>query len=181
MKTSNSFERGIKPEPGLTGLEGYIPFYIAALTVVALDQLSKLWIFRFSELAPGSYWPHGGIEIIPRFFYIANVGNTGAAWGILAGYGSALAVLALIALGAIYYYRNEFGLKSRSRQIPFGLLCGGIVGNLVDRIYLGYVIDFLDFHLPGYRWPAFNFADSGISVGITIYIIQILFFEKRTD
>jgi signal peptidase II len=133
--------------------------------------LSKLWIIGRPDLPLGSYWPYGGMEIIPGFFYIAHVGNRGAAWGLFAGYGFWLGLLAIGALVAIYYFRNELALRRLYMQVAFGLLCGGILGNLVDRMLRGHVVDFLDFHLPGYRWPAFNLADSGICIGITGYVI----------
>ena len=83
-------------------------------------------------------------------------------------------MLALITLGAIYVWRRALSLKTRPVQISFGLLCGGIVGNLVDRLVHGHVIDFLDFHFGSYVYPTFNIADSGICVGVAIYLIWSL-------
>jgi signal peptidase II len=158
----------------------YRLFYVLAVIILVADQATKLWIQNTPVLPLESYWPSGGVEIIPGFFYLAHIANPGAAWGILPGFKAGFIVLAVIALVAIYYYRHALALKSMPMQFAFGLLCGGIIGNLIDRIRLHYVIDFLDFHLPGYRWPAFNVADSGISVGVTVYILATL-FETRSS
>ena len=82
------------------------------------------------------------MEIIAGFFYIAHVGNRGAAWGLFPGYGLWLGLLAVGALVAIYLFRNELGLRRKCMQVSFGLLCGGILGNLLDRMLHGHVIDF---------------------------------------
>jgi signal peptidase II len=99
-----------------------------------------------------------------------HVGNTGAAWSLFAGKSTLLALLALTTLGAIFFWRRSLGLRLLPVQISFGLLCGGIVGNLLDRLVYGHVIDFLDFHFGSYIYPTFNIADSGICVGVGIYL-----------
>jgi signal peptidase II len=98
------------------------------------------------------------------------VGNTGAAWSLFAGKSTLLALLALTTLLAIFLWRRSLGLRLLPVQISFGLLCGGIVGNLLDRLVYGHVIDFLDFHFGSYVYPTFNIADSGICVGVGIYL-----------
>ncbi len=85
-----------------------------------------------------------------------------------------LAVLAIATLGAIFVSRRALGLQARIVQVCFGLLCGGIVGNLLDRLVHGHVIDFLDFHFGSYVYPTFNLADSGICVGVVIYLLWSL-------
>jgi signal peptidase II len=139
-----------------------------AVVVFVLDQLTKAWIYARMPL--GSYGPYAGIEVIPNFFYLVHVGNTGAAWSLFSGKSFFLALLALATLGAIYLWRRALGLQDRIAQAAFGLLCGGIVGNLVDRLIHGHVIDFLDFHFGSYTYPTFNVADSGICVGVVIYL-----------
>ena len=158
----------------------YKLFFLLLCVVFIFDQLSKLWIIGHPDLPIGSYWPYGGMEIIPGFFYIAHIGNRGAAWGLFVGYGFWLGLIAIGALVFIYLFRNELALRRLYMQVAFGLLCGGILGNLIDRLLRGHVVDFLDFHLPGYRWPAFNLADSGICIGITIYVI-FNFYEIRLE
>jgi signal peptidase II len=85
-----------------------------------------------------------------------------------------LAVLAAATLAAIYFWRHTLGLRDRPAQICFGLLCGGIVGNLTDRLVHGHVIDFIDLHFGSYVYPTFNVADSGICVGVFGYILWSL-------
>ena len=159
-------------------------FIIAAVTFV-LDQLTKTWIFNHPELPLGSYFYPDSIEVIKDFFYIVHIGNEGAAWGMFAGYGSVLALFAAVALFAIYKLRHELELHRKPMQIAFGLLIGGVLGNMIDRLIHGHVIDFLDFQfpfsipyiLPDGRYPAFNIADCGIVIGVFSYII-FSFFSK---
>ncbi len=137
--------------------------------VLALDQITKLWIA--ASLPFNTYGPPGHIEIVPGFFNLVHVGNTGAAWSVLSGRSTLLALLALVALAAIFLFRRHLGLERRAVQIVFGLLCGGIVGNFVDRIAYGHVVDFLDFHFGTYIYPTFNVADSGIVCGVALYAL----------
>lgn len=138
------------------------------LAVFVSDQLTKLWIIN--RLPLGSYGPGESITVIPGFFYLVHVGNTGAAWSILTGKSLYLAVLAVVTLIAIYIWRRALGLQDRLAQVAFGLLCGGIIGNLVDRIQHQHVVDFLDFHFGSYAYPSFNIADAGICVGVILYL-----------
>ena len=133
--------------------------------MLAADQVSKHWIH--SNLSK-----QDSIEVIKDFFWIVHVHNYGAAWGILSGYGWLLSLLAFAALLGIYLYRRTLNLENAYLQWVFGLLCSGIVGNLVDRLRLGYVIDFLDFLLGSYHWPAFNVADSAIFCGVAMYLVH---------
>jgi signal peptidase II len=141
--------------------------------VLAVDQLSKAWIR--SRLAFNTYGEAGGaIPVVRGFFYIVHVGNTGAAWSILSGRSLVLAALAAATLVAIYLGRRALGLGARYAQVCFGLLCGGIAGNLADRLTQGHVIDFLDLHFGAYTYPTFNLADSAICVGVVLYILSSL-------
>ena len=165
----------------------YRLFWAVALGVLLLDQATKVWID--AVIPYGTYDPGRGpggespVVVVPGFFQLVHIGNEGAAWGILGGYRLLLVLVAFGALGAIYFYRGSLELKRPSMQFCFGMIVGGIIGNLVDRLLYGHVVDFLDVHLPGipflgiepYRWPAFNVADSGISCGVVLYLI-ISFF-----
>lgn len=133
------------------------------------DQWSKEWILR--KLPPGAYFPPENYEIIPGFFNIVHLGNTGAAWGMFEGMSFWLGLLAIAALCAIFIFRRYLNLDLVPVQISFGLLSGGILGNLVDRLRHGYVVDFLDFHFGRFTWPAFNIADAGICVGVAVYLL----------
>jgi signal peptidase II len=153
-------------------LHAYQLLWWLGLSVFVLDQLTKAWIS--ATLPFPTYEPPGAITVIDGFFYITHVGNTGAAWSLFAGQTTMLALLALITLGAIYFWRRALDLKKRPVQFAFGLLCGGIIGNLVDRVLHGHVIDFLDFHFGDYVYPTFNVADAGICVGVVVYLIHSL-------
>ena len=147
--------------------------------ILIVDQLSKLWILQL--LPNGSYFldsVNKPIVVIPHFFYIVHIKNPGAAWGILAGFTVWLAALGFIALVLLFVFRKELQLHRNIMQYAFGLLTGGIIGNMIDRIAYGSVIDFLDFHFGTYRYPAFNVADCGITIGVAIYIIACFWPEK---
>ena len=144
-----------------------------ALGVFLADQLTKAWIAH--RLPFGTYGEAAGaIRVVKGFFYLVHVGNTGAAWSMFSGQSVLLATLALATLVAIYFWRHALGLRDRLAQICFGLLCGGIVGNLADRLMHGHVIDFIDLHFGSYTYPTFNVADSGICLGVLLYLWQSL-------
>jgi signal peptidase II len=157
-----------KHAPRLERIFAYRWLLWLALGVFVLDQVTKFLIVI--NLPTGTYGPPRHIEIIPGFFNLVHVGNTGAAWSLFAGKSTLLAMLALTTLAAIFLWRRSLGLRLLPLQISFGLLCGGIVGNLLDRLVYGHVIDFLDFHFGNYIYPTFNVADSGICVGVGIYV-----------
>ncbi len=146
----------------------YRHLLVLATIVFLLDQGTKLWIM--DRLPPHSYGPPWHIEVIPGFFNLVHVGNTGAAWSLFSGKSTLLAVLAAATLLAIFRWRRSLGLSLKPVQISFGLLVGGILGNLVDRVVHSHVIDFLDFHFGSWTYPTFNVADSGICVGVVIYL-----------
>ena len=156
----------------LARLTRYLWLLGLALGVFALDQVTKLWIS--AALPFNTYGAPGHVEIVPGFFNLVHVGNTGAAWSLLSGRSTLLAVLALVTLAAIFLCRRHLALELRPVQICFGLLCGGIAGNLVDRVAYGHVVDFLDFHFGSYIYPTFNVADSGIVCGVALYILFTL-------
>jgi signal peptidase II len=142
---------------------------IWAAMVVVLDQLSKIWVataFQFRESQP----------VIPGLFNLTFITNTGAAFGILAGAQSLgrqlfFCGVALIALGVLYMAYREYREQGQIYMTAIGLVAGGALGNLVDRLRLGHVIDFLDFYIRQYHWPAFNIADSAITVGVGLFLL----------
>jgi signal peptidase II len=141
--------------------------------VLAVDQGTKAWIR--ARLPFNTYGEAAGaIRVVRGFLYIVHVGNTGAAWSILTGRSILLAALAAATLAAIFFGRRALGLGVPYAQVCFGLLCGGIAGNLVDRITRGHVIDFLDFHFGEYAYPTFNLADTAICIGVALYILSSL-------
>lgn len=155
----------------------YAIFWKLAAAVFLADQISKLLIIAvvppMMQELPGFEPGVRPITVIPEFFNIVHVGNFGAAWGIFDGQKIFLSLFAIAALWAIFHFRKHLEIERRPVQVAFGLLVGGILGNLVDRLWHGYVVDFLDFHLPliDYRWPAFNIADCGIVIGVGLFLV----------
>lgn len=150
----------------------YRRLWIVGVLVFAADQISKEMIA--DRLPFGSYGRPAHLEVIPGFFNLVHVGNTGAAWSMFTGQSVWLALLALVTLAAMFWWRRTLGLHYTAAQPAFGLLVGGILGNLVDRLLHGHVIDFLDFHFGDYVFPTFNIADSAICVGVFWYILWSL-------
>lgn len=145
--------------------------------VFFLDQLTKIWVER--TIPYGSFYNENAVVIIPGFFRMVHVGNTGAAWSMFSGQGDLLATLGIVALIAIFLFRNALELDVKINQLGFGLATGGILGNVIDRFRLGHVTDFLDFSINGHHWPSFNVADCGITVGVAIYTINSIFFDRQ--
>lgn len=142
---------------------------ISSSFLIAIDVISKLLIdynFNLNETKP----------VILDFFSITKVYNTGASWGILNGARIALILVAIAVLTALILYGRHFKENTRN-TLAFGFLYGGIIGNLIDRIFYGYVIDFLDFQFGSYDFPVFNFADICITFGVILLIIAI--FKKE--
>ncbi|MDA8165953.1 MAG: signal peptidase II [Desulfobacteraceae bacterium] len=136
--------------------------------VILIDQLSKWWIMT-------SFFLYESRTVVPGFFNVTFVTNTGAAFGFLAGQENVfrqaffvgIALLALAALALAYrHFRNE----GRLAVTGLGLIAGGAVGNLIDRLRFGRVIDFLDVYIGPHHWPAFNVADSAITIGAGLLI-----------
>lgn len=164
---------GPTPAPStLTRLLAYRRLWTAGILVFAADQITKAMIA--ARLPFGSYGRGARIEVFPDFLNLVHVGNTGAAWSMFTGQSFWLALLALGTLAAMFVWRRALGLQHAAAQPAFGLLCGGIAGNLFDRIVHGHVIDFLDFHFGAYVFPTFNVADSAICVGVFWYILWSL-------
>ncbi|MFT3782439.1 MAG: signal peptidase II [Nibricoccus sp.] len=163
---------GATPAPRLQRILAYRWLLSLALGVFILDQLTKFVIVQVLPYNPQHlHNSHTDVTLVRGFFYLIHVGNTGAAWSLFAGRSTMLALLAVVTLTAIFWWRHSLGLKLRAVQISFGLLCGGIIGNLVDRLVYGHVIDFLDFHFGSYVYPTFNIADCGICVGVGLYLL----------
>ncbi len=144
-----------------------VVFGLTGLLIVVADQLSKAWI-RANLLEGQSLFETG-------FFRITHLHNTGAAFGLFQGQSFILTIVALIGVavllvyGFVVYHRFPWFENLLSR-FALGLVLGGAVGNLIDRIRLGYVTDFIDFGF----WPAFNIADSAVTVGVIILVYSLL-------
>jgi len=141
------------------------------LLVIALDQLTKQIVLRVLGYAEEKV-------MIPGFFKFVHWGNTGAAWSLFRGNNNLLAIVALIALIVLYFSRHHFDSRTLLGQCAFGFIIGGIMGNLIDRIWAGHVIDFLYFYLQQadgmekISFPAFNVADSAICTGVGLVFLM---------
>jgi signal peptidase II len=154
-------------------------FLGALLLSIPIDQLSKEWVVRSLTYADE-------IPVIAGFFHITHVRNPGAAFGVLATSSQAVRLfffvgVALLAIGLIFSFYRKLAPGDRFSALSLGLILGGAVGNLLDRIRHGEVVDFLHFRLwGGYTWPDFNFADSFIVVGVILLIIELLATEGES-
>jgi signal peptidase II len=148
-------------------------FLLVALVTLAADQASKITIWNHLQVVRRA-------EVIPHFFDLSLAMNTGVAFGMFSGEAhgyrvAALLAMNLLALGVIFYFLVTSGREERFFHWGLALVAGGAVGNAVDRIRLGAVIDFLEFYVGGYHWPNFNVADIGISVGTGLVFLHLWF------
>jgi len=156
----------------------YLRLVLIVGLVLALDQLSKMVVMATVPL-------HARVPVIAGFFDITHIHNPGGAFGFLAAYGERLrqvlfVAAAVLAIGLILYYYVHTPDTHRFLSAALALVLGGALGNLVDRIRFGKVVDFLDVYVNDLHWPAFNIADSAITVGIFIFTYHLI-FRKMPD
>lgn len=149
---------------------------MTALVAFVLDQASKMLVFSFLANSRPVF------ELTP-FFNLVMAWNTGVSFSMFDNLGGAgvyvLSAFSLIVVGfLLYWLRDE---KSLLIQMALGMIIGGAIGNVADRVRMGAVFDFLDIHAFGYHWPAFNLADSFICIGAALVIGNGLFFNKEWD
>jgi len=142
--------------------------FLIALTGVLLDQASKLYIDNSFKL-------YQSVTVLENFFHITYIRNRGAAFGILSDNALRLpffiAVSLVAIIGTIWYLR-QLRDDQKLSHLALGLILSGAIGNLIDRIRLGEVIDFVDVHWYNHHWPAFNVADSAICVGVGLLLLE---------
>jgi len=144
---------------------------IWAVSMVVLDQATKLWVSNVMEIWTGK-------QVIPGFFNLVHVLNKGAAWGFLDNENidwqrPLFIAITFIALGFISYMLKTTNESDTWMITGLGLIAGGAVGNLIDRIRLGVVVDFLDFYVNAAHWPAFNIADCALTVGAGCILLSM--------
>ncbi len=155
-----------------------LAIFVATIVVVMLvDQVTKFYVVSHFSL-------HETVPVIPGFFHLTYIRNPGAAFGFLAGApaefrGCFFALVTLVAAGLILYYLIAHKVGDLLLLLPLGLILAGALGNMVDRFRFGEVIDFLDFSLGAYHWPAFNVADMAISIGAAILVVEM--FRRRKE
>ena len=138
--------------------------FLPAAIIVVLDQLTK-----------HLFWGIGrNYEIIPGYFNITRVKNAGAAFGMFQGARFFFVAASCIAVVLIVYLGLRIPHEQRRRRVLLGLILGGAVGNLIDRVASGEVIDFLQIGVAGHYWPVFNVADAGVTVGAALLILYAL-------
>ena len=141
--------------------------------VILLDQASKAVVLNTMRL-------YESIPLIPGFFNLTHIHNPGGAFGFLAGQSFVVRsflflVVAFLAMGLVLHFYFKTPPTHPYLSVAFALIFGGAVGNLIDRLRFGKVVDFLDFYVGALHWPAFNVADSAITVGITVFVLHLLF------
>ena len=145
-------------------------YYLITLLILALDYVTK-WVVSLKL-------PNNPIELIPGYLRFSLAFNSGVAFGFFSGGGSAwkpyvLGVMAIAALVIIYLYGRRMPADRRLLQCALAVTMGGILGNFVDRIFRGCVVDFIEFHIhESFYWPSFNVADSAITIGIALLLID---------
>jgi signal peptidase II len=149
---------------------------VSALLLGAVDQATKVWTVRTLTL----YEPR---ELLHGFFGLVHVRNTGVAFSLLSNLDSRwvhpfLILATMLAVGALLAYIAYLPCRGAA-PVGLGLILGGAIGNLIDRARLGYVVDFLDLYWRGHHWPTFNVADVGVSVGVVLLLIDMVFSPEE--
>lgn len=163
----------------MAGLHGLRITWLVGLCTLALDQASK-------AIAVNALAPSGQVTLIPGLFDLTFVTNTGGVFGMLRDLdgplrGLLFSVVPLAAIALMIWYGLTLPPGRRWPRVALGLILGGAAGNLVDRLRLGHVIDFLDAYVGSHHWPAFNLADSGICIGVAMLLLESFLLRSRTD
>ena len=153
-------------------MKGRLPFIAILAAVVGLDQATKEWVKRSLDL-------HEFRPIVEGLVSLSHVQNRGAAFGILSDadlpYQSAVfSVVSLVALLAIAIYATRLPTTAHVPRVALSLILGGAIGNLIDRVRLGFVVDFVHVYWKRHQWPDFNMADSAISIGVALLLLDML-------
>jgi len=148
---------------------------VVSLSVIILDQCTKYLIIK-------SFALHQSLDLIEHYLTIVHIRNKGIAFGLLAEQGGGtrtifLIITSLFAIAFIFYLLSSLKDRQTYATVTLALILGGAIGNLIDRIRWGEVVDFIYVHWYQYYWPAFNCADSAISIGLVLLIIGI--FTKK--
>ncbi|MGM0844527.1 MAG: signal peptidase II [Bacillota bacterium] len=147
-------------------------YYLIALVVVALDQLTKWLIVR--NMTEGQ-----SITVIENLFYITSHRNQGAAWGILQGQMWFFYIITIGVVIGIVYYLEKQAKGNKLFSMSLALLLGGAIGNFIDRLFRKEVVDFLNTYIFQYNFPIFNIADAALTIGVGLMIITMLLEERR--
>lgn len=146
---------------------------VLAIVAVAVDQLTKWLVSTRMAL-------YSEIEVIPGFFSLQYVYNTGAAFGMLRNGRWFFVGVAAVAVVGILYYLRQPESRHPLLRVALGLVMGGAVGNMIDRIFTGQVVDFLLFYWRDYYFPNFNVADICVTVGVGLLFLHLLLTERKS-
>jgi len=138
---------------------------ILSLIFLIVDQISKILVVKFLDL--------NSVTVIKNFFYLTYTNNTGAAFSILTDKRIFLVLVGIIIIILLIYYLKKHQIKNTINKISFALVIGGSLGNLIDRIIRGSVVDFIDIKIFSYNFPIFNLADTFITIGVLLLLINI--------
>ena len=162
MSLKNKIVPGSAAEYTLLKISIGIAFFL-----LVLDQITKVLVEQKMVLGES-------IEIIKGFFSLTFVTNKGAAWGIFHGYGMVLFAIGIVVTLAAIYFLRKLCDGYAERYTAILMVISGVIGNSIDRIWRGEVVDFLDFYIKSYHWPAFNIADCAICIGVGLYTLSVI-------
>lgn len=147
-------------------------YYVIAIVMIILDQWTKWLVVNNMEVRES-------IPIIEGIFHLTSHRNAGAAFGILQGQMWLFYIATVIVIGVVIYYIQTEGKKSPWLATALGLVLGGAIGNFIDRVLFGAVVDFLDVYIFSYNYPIFNIADMALVTGVIMLIIHVIKEEKK--
>lgn len=147
---------------------------IISIILLCIDQISKLLVVNLLTKT-------NSITIIKNFFYLTYINNDGAAFSILVGKRIFLILVAIIVIIMLIHYIKKNNIQNKLEIVSLALIIGGSLGNLMDRVVRGYVIDFLDFKIFNYNFPIFNLADTFIVIGVILLLLKEIRKENNLD
>jgi len=147
-------------------------YYFIALAVIILDQITKWLVVQHMEIRES-------IPLIENVLYLTSHRNTGAAFGILQGQMWLFFIATAVVFGVVTYYIQKYTKGQKWFGVSLGLVLGGAIGNFIDRLLQGAVVDFIDVYIFSYNFPIFNVADSALVVGVIMLMIHVIQEEKK--
>ncbi len=147
---------------------------IISIILLCIDQISKLLVVNLLTKTDS-------ITIIKNFFYLTYINNDGAAFSILVGKRIFLILIAVLVTVMLIRYIKKNNIQNKLELVSISLIIGGSLGNLMDRVVRGYVIDFLDFKIFNYNFPIFNLADTFIVIGVFLLLLKEIRKENNLD
>lgn len=145
----------------VTSWQHNVAIFLITLAVIAVDRITKFYIEEFLEIGES-------ISVIDGLLSITRINNVGAAFGMLQGFNFLFIIAAIAVMGLFVYFYSDI-VKKNYLMISSSLILGGTVGNMMDRLYFGYVIDYIDFSF----WPAFNISDMALTVGVVMLLVYL--------